>query len=69
MGHRIQQSLKVILAGVDERDALSGADMEALYRELRMLLQSDRLEIATAEIEKSEQVLALHDAPEHRGLP
>ena len=57
MGHRIQQSLQVILAGFDERDALSGADMEALYRELRMLLQSDRLEIATAEVEKSEQVL------------
>ena len=28
-----------------------------LYRELRILLQSDRLEIATAEVEKSEQVL------------
>jgi alkyl hydroperoxide reductase subunit AhpC/uncharacterized protein (DUF924 family)/CRP-like cAMP-binding protein len=57
MGHRIQQSLQVILAGLDDRDDLSGADMEALYRELRMLLQSDRLEIATAEVDKSEQVL------------
>ena len=57
MGHRIQQSLKVILAGLDERDGLSGADMEVLYRELRILLQSDRLEIAAAEIEKSEHVL------------
>jgi alkyl hydroperoxide reductase subunit AhpC/uncharacterized protein (DUF924 family) len=42
---------------LDDRDGLSGADMEALYRELRMLLQSDRLEIATAEVDKSEQVL------------
>ena len=41
MGHRIQQSLRVILAGLDERDALSGADMEALQRELRMLLRSN----------------------------
>ena len=57
MGHRIQQSLKVILAGVDERDGLSGAEMETLHRELRILLQSDRLEIAPAEIEKSELVL------------
>jgi len=57
MGHRIQQSLKVILAGVDERDGLSGAEMETLHRELRILLQSERLEIAPAEIEKSELVL------------
>jgi alkyl hydroperoxide reductase subunit AhpC/uncharacterized protein (DUF924 family) len=57
MGQRIQQSLQVILAGLDERDAVSGADLEALHRELRILLQSDRLEIATAELEKGEQVL------------
>jgi alkyl hydroperoxide reductase subunit AhpC/uncharacterized protein (DUF924 family)/CRP-like cAMP-binding protein len=56
-GHRIQQSLKVILAGVDERDAISGADLETLHRELRYLLNDDRLEIATAELNKSEQVL------------
>ena len=43
LGHRIQQCLQVILAGLDERDALSGADMEALQRELRMLLQIERL--------------------------
>ena len=47
LGHRIQQSLQVILAGLDERDALSGADMEALQRELRMLLQIERIQIAT----------------------
>ena len=50
VGHRIQQSLKVILTGLGERDGLSGADMEVLSRELRILLQSERLEIATAEI-------------------
>src|SRR5579871_5266561 len=58
MGHRIQQYLQVILTGLDERDGLSGADMEALQRELRMLLQSERLQIATAELDKAEQVLA-----------
>ena len=56
--HRIQQSLKVILAGVDERDAISGSDLETLHRELRFLLHSDRLEIAAAEINKSQLVLA-----------
>jgi len=57
MGHRIQQGLQVILAGLDERDAVSGADMQALQRELRMLLQIERLQIATAETEKAERVL------------
>jgi alkyl hydroperoxide reductase subunit AhpC/uncharacterized protein (DUF924 family) len=57
LGHRIQQSLQVILAGLEERDALGGADLEGLERELRMLLQIDRIQIATAEIEKAEQVL------------
>jgi len=58
MGHRIQQCLQVILAGLDERDAVSGADMEALQRELRMLLRIERLQIATAEVDKAEEVLA-----------
>src|SRR5262245_46019102 len=57
MGHRIQQWLNVILAGLDERQGLSGADMEALQRELRMLLQIERFQVATAEIDKAEQVL------------
>jgi alkyl hydroperoxide reductase subunit AhpC/uncharacterized protein (DUF924 family) len=57
MGHRIQQWLNVILAGLDERDGLSGADMEALQRELRMLLQIERFQVATAEVDKAEQVL------------
>jgi alkyl hydroperoxide reductase subunit AhpC/uncharacterized protein (DUF924 family) len=57
-GHRIQQFLKVIIAGLDERDVLFGADMDALARELRLLLQNDRLHLAPAEIEKAEQVLA-----------
>jgi thioredoxin-dependent peroxiredoxin len=57
LSRRIQQSLQVILAGLDERDALSGADTEALRRELRMLLQLERMQIAAVEIEKAEQVL------------
>ena len=57
-GHRIQQCLRVILAGLDDNDALSGGAMEALQRELRMLLQIERLQITTAEIDKAEQVLA-----------
>jgi alkyl hydroperoxide reductase subunit AhpC/uncharacterized protein (DUF924 family) len=58
LGHRLQQGLQVILAGLDERDSLSGADMEDLRRELRMLIQCERLEITTAMIDKAEQVLA-----------
>jgi alkyl hydroperoxide reductase subunit AhpC/uncharacterized protein (DUF924 family) len=58
LGHRIQQSLQGILAGLDERDTLSGADMEELRRELRMLVQSERLQITTGVIDKAEQVLA-----------
>jgi alkyl hydroperoxide reductase subunit AhpC/uncharacterized protein (DUF924 family) len=57
MGHRIQQWLNVILVGLDERDGLSGADMEALQRELRMLLQIERFQVAAAEVDKGERVL------------
>ena len=57
LGRRIQQSLQVILAGLDERDTLSAADMETLRRELRMLLKLERIQIAAAEIDKAEQVL------------
>jgi alkyl hydroperoxide reductase subunit AhpC/uncharacterized protein (DUF924 family)/CRP-like cAMP-binding protein len=57
LGQRIQQSLQVILAGLEERDTLSGADLEGLQRELSMLLSIDRVQIASAEIDKSEQVL------------
>ncbi len=57
LGQRIQQSLHVILAGLEEGDALFGADLEALRRELHMLLQIERIEIAAAEIDKAEQVL------------
>jgi len=57
LGRRIQQSLQVILAGLDERDILSTADMETLRRELRMLLKLERIQIAAAEMDKSEQVL------------
>ena len=57
-GQRIQQYLQVILAGLNEHDGLSGVEMEALHRELRMLLQNERLEVAKADIDKGEQVLA-----------
>ena len=57
LGHRIQQSLQVILAGLDGREALAAADTEALRRELRMLLQLERMQIAAVEIDKAEQVL------------
>ena len=57
-GHRIQQWLNVILAGLDEQDALSAPEMESLQRELRMLLQIERFQIAAAEIDKAEEVLA-----------
>ncbi len=58
LGPHMQRALQVILAGLDERDALSGADTEQLRRELRMLLQLERMNIAAAEIEKAEQILA-----------
>jgi alkyl hydroperoxide reductase subunit AhpC/uncharacterized protein (DUF924 family) len=57
-GQRIQQSLQVILAGLEERDALGGHDLAALRRDLHMLLQIDRVQIATAEIDKAERVLS-----------
>ena len=57
LSHRIQQSLQVILAGLDEHEALSGADTEVLRRDLRMLLQLERIQIAAAEMDKAEQVL------------
>ena len=57
LGHRMQQALQVILAGLDDRDTLSGADTEELRRELRMLLQLERMQIAAVEIEKARQIL------------
>src|SRR5262249_34079146 len=57
LGHRMQRALQVILAGLDERDALSAADTEGLRRELHILLQEERIQIAAAEIDKGEQVL------------
>ena len=57
-GHRIQQWLHVILAGLGEHDALSAPEMETLQRDLRMLLQIEHFQIAAAELGKAEQVLA-----------
>src|SRR5829696_7895540 len=39
--HRVEQCLQVILAGLDEREAVSGEEMQSLQRELRMLLRAD----------------------------
>jgi alkyl hydroperoxide reductase subunit AhpC/uncharacterized protein (DUF924 family)/CRP-like cAMP-binding protein len=55
--HRVEQCLQVILAGLDERDAVSGQEMQSLQRELRMLLKADRLQVTSEEIKKAEEVL------------
>ena len=55
---RTQQSLQVILAGLEERVELCGEDVADLTRDLRMLLQRERMEIAASEIDKAEQILA-----------
>ena len=57
LGHRMQQALQVILAGLDEREALSGTDTEVLRRDLRMLLQQERVQVAAAEVAKAESVV------------
>ena len=57
LGKHIQHSLQVILAGLEGRDALASGDLDTLSRELRMLLQVDRVQIAGAEIDKAERVL------------
>ena len=62
-GHRIQQWLHVILAGLDAQDALSAPEMESLQRELRMLLQIEHFQIAAAEIDKAEDVLGFMFRP------
>ena len=46
LGQRIQQGLQVILAWLEERDTLTGADTQALRQDLRMLLQQERLQIS-----------------------
>jgi alkyl hydroperoxide reductase subunit AhpC/uncharacterized protein (DUF924 family)/CRP-like cAMP-binding protein len=63
-GHRIQQWLHVILAGLDENDALSAPEMETLQRELRMLLQIEHFQIAPAEVDKGEEILAFMIRPD-----
>ena len=57
LGQRIQQSLQVILVGLEERDTLSAAELAGLARELRMLLETDRIQIAGAEIDRADEVL------------
>ena len=55
---RIQQTLQVILASLDGRDTLSGAELEDLRRELRMLVMLERFQITTGMMDKAEQILA-----------
>ncbi|MGG5817817.1 DUF924 family protein [Falsiroseomonas sp. HW251] len=57
VGQRIQACLQVILAGVEGREAVAGAEMDRLRSDLRMLLQLERLQVAAAEEEKAEQIL------------
>ena len=56
-GQAIQQGLQVILAGLEGRDVVQGEDLATLNHDLRNLLQIDRVQIATAEIEKADRLL------------
>jgi thioredoxin-dependent peroxiredoxin len=58
LARRVQQSLQVILAGIEDRDALTVDETEDLRRDLRMLLHRERMEIAGVETDKAEQILA-----------
>jgi thioredoxin-dependent peroxiredoxin len=58
LARRVQQSLQVILAGLEERASLSSEETEDLRRDLRTLLHRERVEIAAAERDKAEQILA-----------
>ena len=57
LGRRIQQALQIILAGLEERRALSEEDTADLRRELRILLRQERIQIAAAEIARAERIL------------
>jgi hypothetical protein len=57
LARRIQQSLRVILAGLEERVVLMPDETEDLRRDLGMLLHRERLQIASAEVEKAEEIL------------
>lgn len=56
--YRVEQALQVILAGLGEHETISGEEMQALQRELGMLLKADRLQVAETEIAKAEDVLS-----------
>jgi hypothetical protein len=58
LARRVQQSLHVILAGLEERASLSSDETEDLRRDLRTLLHRERVEIAIAEFGKAEEILA-----------
>ncbi|HEY1779625.1 MAG TPA: DUF924 family protein [Roseiarcus sp.] len=57
LARRVQESLQVILAGLEERMALTLDETEDLRRDLGMLLHRERMQIARAEVDKAEQIL------------
>lgn len=57
LARRVRQSLEVILVGLEERDTLSSEDTDELRRDLRMLLERERMQIADAELSKATQIL------------
>jgi thioredoxin-dependent peroxiredoxin len=58
LARRVQQSLQVILAGLEEREGLTFDETEDLRRDLGMLLHRERMQIASVETDKAEQILA-----------
>ena len=57
-GQKVQQYLKVIIAGLDGHLPLSATEVEDLHRELRMLLQEDRLQIPTDHADKAQLIIS-----------
>jgi hypothetical protein len=49
LARRGQQSLQVILAGLEEREGLTFDETEDLRRDLGMLLHRERMQIASVE--------------------
>jgi peroxiredoxin len=54
---RIRRGLEVILAGIEERNALSKEDVLELRRDLHILVERERMETPSSEIEKAGQVI------------
>ena len=67
LGHRMQQALEVILGGLDDRDALSATDTEALRRDLRMLLAQEFVR-SSALVDDSAKQQAIEGQRQHEEL-